>query len=82
MLSGERTRLQVFEMRSKASGAAFHRACTHATQEAFLEAHQSAFRYFGGFFWDYYELIANDEVGYVPMADLGAEFLFLRKEQP
>ena len=26
--------------------------------------------------WDRYELIAIDEVGYVPMADLGAEFLF------
>ena len=26
--------------------------------------------------WDRYDLIAIDEVGYVPMADLGAEFLF------
>lgn len=26
--------------------------------------------------WERYELIAIDEVGYVPMADLGAEFLF------
>ena len=26
--------------------------------------------------WARYELIAIDEVGYVPMADLGAEFLF------
>jgi DNA replication protein DnaC len=25
--------------------------------------------------WDRYDLIAIDEVGYVPMADLGAEFL-------
>ena len=26
--------------------------------------------------WSRYELIAVDEVGYVPMADVGAEFLF------
>ena len=26
--------------------------------------------------WERYELIAIDEVGYVPMAELGAEFLF------
>lgn len=26
--------------------------------------------------WEHYDLIAIDEVGYVPMADLGAEFLF------
>jgi len=50
MLSGERVKLQVFEMRSMASGAAYHRAYTHATQQAFLEAHQLAFRYFGGVF--------------------------------
>jgi len=29
---------------------AFHRAYTHATQQAFLEAHELAFRYFGGVF--------------------------------
>jgi transposase len=40
ILSGERVKLQVFEMRSMASGAAYHRAYTHATQQAFLEAHQ------------------------------------------
>jgi transposase len=50
VLCGERTKLQVFEMRSMASGAAFHRAYTHATQQAFLEAHEFAFRYFGGVF--------------------------------
>jgi transposase len=38
ILSGERVKLQVFEMRSMASGAAYHRAYTHATQQAFLEA--------------------------------------------
>ena len=50
VLSGERVRLQVFEMRSMASGAAYHRAYTHATQQAFLEAHQLCVRYFGGLF--------------------------------
>ena len=49
-LGGERTRLQVFAMRSMASGAAFHRAYLHATQQAFLEAHERAFDYFGGVF--------------------------------
>lgn len=47
-LGGERIRLQVFAMRSMASGAAFHRAYLHATQQAFLEAHERAFAYFGG----------------------------------
>jgi transposase len=32
------------------SGAAFHRAYYRATQQAFLEAHEYAFRYFGGVF--------------------------------
>ena len=64
-LGGERTRLQVFAMRSMASGAAFHRAYLHATQQAFLEAHEPvnfaditpwdrpsamAFDHFGGVF--------------------------------
>jgi transposase len=49
-LGGERTKLQVFVMRSMASGAAFHRAYLHATQQAFLEAHEHAFDYFGGVF--------------------------------
>src|SRR5581483_432140 len=49
-LSGERLPLQVFSMRSMASGAAFHRAYLHATQQAFLEAHEHAFHYFGGVF--------------------------------
>lgn len=46
----ERTKVQVFAMRSMASGAAFHRAYLHATQQAFLEAHELAFAYFGGVF--------------------------------
>jgi len=50
VLGGERVQLQVFAIRSMASGAAFHRAYTHATQQAFLEGHELAFRYFGGVF--------------------------------
>lgn len=49
-LGGERQTLQVFALRSMASGGAFHRAYAHATQQAFLEAHEGAFRYFGGVF--------------------------------
>src|SRR5260370_16509069 len=37
-------------MRSMASGAAFHRAYHRATQQAFLEAHEQAFDFFGGVF--------------------------------
>lgn len=39
-----------FTMRSMASGGAFHTAYFHATQQAFLEAHERAFHYFGGVF--------------------------------
>jgi transposase len=49
-LAGERTKLQVFSMRSMASGAAFHCAFVHATQQAFLEAHELAFAYYNGVF--------------------------------
>ena len=49
-LEGERCTLQVFSLRSMASGAAFHRAYRRATQQAFLEAHELAFHYFGGVF--------------------------------
>jgi transposase len=49
-LAGERVKLQVFAMRSMASGAAFHCAYLHATQQAFLEGHELAFAYFGGVF--------------------------------
>jgi len=49
-VEGERTKVCVFCMRSMASGAAFHRAYRHATQQAFLEAHEEAFAYFGGVF--------------------------------
>src|SRR5205823_12625371 len=49
-IAGERIKLQAFAMRSMASGAAFHYAYLHATQQAFLEAHELAFSYFGGVF--------------------------------
>ena len=50
ILGGEARKLQFFAMRSMASGDAFHRAYTHATQQALLEAHEHAFAYFGGVF--------------------------------
>ena len=49
-LGDERVKLQVFVVRSMASGAAFHRAYYRATQQAFLEAQQLAFHYLGGVF--------------------------------
>jgi transposase len=49
-LGGEARTLQFFAMRSMNSGGAFHRAYTNATQQAFLEAHEHAFAYFGGVF--------------------------------
>lgn len=49
-MAGERVRRQFFAMRSMASGAAFHCSYERATQQAFLEAHERAFAYFGGVF--------------------------------
>jgi transposase len=49
-VGGERRTLQVFVLRSMASGGAFHRAYERATQQAFLEAHQLGFHHFGGVF--------------------------------
>lgn len=49
-IGGERQKQYVFCMRSMASGGAFHRAYPRATQQAFLEAHEHAFAYFGGVF--------------------------------
>src|SRR5215467_13340060 len=49
-LDGQLTTLQLFAMRSMASGGAFHRAYTNATQQAFLEGHEHGFDYFGGVF--------------------------------
>jgi transposase len=39
-----------FTLRSMAGGGAFHTAYFHATQQAFLEAHERGFAYFGGVF--------------------------------
>jgi transposase len=49
-ICGERELALVFCMRSMASGGAFHCAFPHASQQAFLEAHERAFLYFGGVF--------------------------------
>ena len=49
-LAGERQVAQVWVVRSMAGGAAYHRAYPRATQQAFLDAHQHAFHYFGGVF--------------------------------
>ena len=49
-IGDERQSVHHFAMRSMASGGAFHVAYYHATQQAFLEAHELAFRYFGGVF--------------------------------
>src|SRR6266540_1804426 len=46
----EQQKAQIFSCRSMASGGAFHRAYPRATQQAFLEAHEAAFDYFGGVF--------------------------------
>ena len=49
-LSGERQKLYVLSLRSMASGAAFHRAYRRPMQQAFLEAHEWPFKYFGAVF--------------------------------
>ena len=49
-ICGERQKAYVFCLRSMASGGAFHCAFPHASQQAFLEAHEKAFVYFGGVF--------------------------------
>jgi transposase len=50
VIDGEMRKVHCFCMRSMASGAAYHRAYLHATQQAFLEAHELAFQYFCGVF--------------------------------
>ena len=60
-LNGEARKLQIFAMRSMASGDAYHRAYTHATQQALLEAHEMAFDYFGGVF----RILRYDNMGLV-----------------
>jgi transposase len=47
---GDQELAYVFCMRSMASGGAFHCAFPHASRQAFLEAHERAFLYFGGVF--------------------------------
>ena len=47
---GEPRKAYVFCLRSMASGRAFRRAYPHANQQAFLEAYELAFAYFGGVF--------------------------------
>jgi transposase len=49
-IGDEMRKVYVFSMRAMASGGAFHVAYYHATQQAFLEAHELAFGYFGGVF--------------------------------
>jgi transposase len=49
-IAGDRQKVYVFCLRSMASGGAYHRAYLHATQQAFLEAQELAFAYFGGVF--------------------------------
>ncbi|MCL2658953.1 MAG: IS21 family transposase [Acidobacteriaceae bacterium] len=49
-LDGHERKVYIFCMRSMASGAAYHRAYLHATQQVFLEAHERAFQWFGGVF--------------------------------
>lgn len=49
-MGGEKQKLYVFCMRSMASGGSSHQAYPHATQQAFLEAHELAFHRFGGVF--------------------------------
>lgn len=48
--AGDEQKVYVFCMRSMGSGAGFHCAYLHATQQAFLEAHELAFAWFGGVF--------------------------------
>lgn len=49
-LGGEQQTVQMFCLRSMGSAGAFHQAYPHASQQAFLEAHELAFHYFGGVF--------------------------------
>lgn len=49
-IAGERLTAHLLAIRSMASGAAYHCAFPRATQQAFLEAHERAFAYFGGVF--------------------------------
>ena len=48
--AGDEQQVYIFCMRSMGRGAAFHRAYLQETQQAFLEAHELAFAWFGGVF--------------------------------
>jgi Mu transposase-like protein len=50
-LAGEPTEVQLFSFRLSGSGKAVHRAFATASQEAFLEGHEEAFRVLGGVPW-------------------------------
>ena len=58
-MAGVLRKVFIFSMRSMFSGAAFHRAYPSASQQAFLEAHELAFAYFGGVF----ETLRFDNLG-------------------
>src|SRR5439155_19555849 len=49
-IGGQRRKVYLFLMRACYSGAAFVIAFERETQQAFLEAHVEAFRFFGGVF--------------------------------
>ena len=49
-IDGEEVKAHVFCLRAMASGGAFHLAYPHASQQAFLEAHEAGFAHFGGVF--------------------------------
>jgi transposase len=69
-IGGEREKAYVFCMRSMASGGAFHCAFPHASQQAFLEAHERAFAYFGGVFglcrYDNLKSAVNEDTARTP----------------
>lgn len=48
MLAGTTTRVYIFVMRLSSSRASYVRAYRHERQEAFFDAHQRAFQFFGG----------------------------------
>jgi transposase len=48
--AGDEQTVYIFCMRSMGSGAGFHCAYLHETQQAFLEGHELAFAWFGGVF--------------------------------
>ena len=49
-IGGELTKVQTLVVRSMAGGGAFHRGYPRATQQAFFEAQEKAFEFFGGVF--------------------------------